>query len=137
MSGHKFTWANSHRVPTYEKLDRVLVSTEWEQNFPLVTVEVLNREILDHTSLLLSRGDEAKTKKQPPFKFELDWLLKDGVFQVVSEVWKKENKGGTPMQRWQNKIRRLRQFLRGWANNMNGVYKKRKARIVQESGGTR
>jgi hypothetical protein len=102
-----------------------------------VIVEVLNREILDHTSLLLSTGDEAKTKKQPPFKFELGWLLKDGVFQVASEVWKKENKGGTPMQRWQNKIRRLRQFLRGWANNMNGVYKKRKARIVQESGGTR
>jgi hypothetical protein len=27
MSGRKFTWANSRRVPTYEKLDRVLVST--------------------------------------------------------------------------------------------------------------
>jgi hypothetical protein len=29
MSGRNFTWANSNRVPTYERLDRVLVSTEW------------------------------------------------------------------------------------------------------------
>ena len=27
MSGRKFTWANYAEVPTYEKLDRVLVST--------------------------------------------------------------------------------------------------------------
>jgi hypothetical protein len=39
MSGRKFTWANSRRVPTYERPDRVLVSIEWEQNYPLVTVE--------------------------------------------------------------------------------------------------
>jgi hypothetical protein len=115
MSGCKFTWANSRRVPTYERLDRVLVSMDWEQNFPLATVEALNREIFDHTPLLLSLGEKAKSKKQLPFKFELSWLLKDGFFEVVTEVWKKESRGTTPMQKWQNKIRRLRQFLRGWA----------------------
>jgi endonuclease/exonuclease/phosphatase family metal-dependent hydrolase len=57
MSGRKFTWANSRRVPTYERLDRVLVIMEWEQNFPLATVEALNRKISDHTPLLLSTGE--------------------------------------------------------------------------------
>jgi hypothetical protein len=52
-------------------------------------------------------------------------LLREGFFDVVSEVWK-ENKDTTSMQRWQNKIRSLRQFLRGWAKNMNGAYKKEK-----------
>jgi hypothetical protein len=56
MSGHKFTCANSRRVPTYERLDGVLVSTDWEQKCPLATVEALNREISDHTHLLLSVG---------------------------------------------------------------------------------
>ena len=28
LSGRKFTWANSLPVPTFERLDRVLVSTE-------------------------------------------------------------------------------------------------------------
>jgi hypothetical protein len=31
MSGSKFTWANALPNPTYEKLDRILKSTEWEQ----------------------------------------------------------------------------------------------------------
>jgi hypothetical protein len=52
---------------------------------------------------------------------------------VVSEVWKKENKGGTPMQRWQNKMRRLRQFLRGRAKNMNGAYKKEKQELLRKA----
>jgi hypothetical protein len=133
MSCGKFTWANSRRVPTYERLDRVLVSTEWEQNYPLATVDALNREISDHTPLLLSTGENAKPKKQPPFKFELGWLLKDGFFDMVSEVWSKETRGSTPMQRWQNKIRRLRQFLRGWAKNMNGAYKKEKQELLRKA----
>jgi hypothetical protein len=46
--------------------------------------------------------------KQPPFKFEFGWILKDGFVDMVSEVWHKENRGVTLMQKWQNKIRRLR-----------------------------
>jgi hypothetical protein len=76
-------------------------------------VEALNREISDHTRLLLSTGEKAKPNKQPPFKFELGWLLKEGFFEMVSEVWSKETRGSTPMQRWQHKIRRLRQFFEG------------------------
>jgi hypothetical protein len=34
MSGCKYTWANSLPIPTYERLDRVLASTEWEQKIP-------------------------------------------------------------------------------------------------------
>jgi hypothetical protein len=100
MSGHKFTWANSRRVPTYERLDRVLVSIEWEQNYPLATVEALNREISDHTPLLLSTGEKAIPKRQAPFKFDLGWLLREGFFEMVSEVWNKETRGNTPMQGW-------------------------------------
>jgi hypothetical protein len=89
MSGRKFTWANSRRIPTYERLDKVLVSMKWEQHYPLATVEALNREISDHTPLLLSTGEKSRPKKQPPFKIELGWLLKEGFFELVSGVWKK------------------------------------------------
>jgi hypothetical protein len=99
MSGRKITWANSLPTPTYEKLDRVLISTEWEQKYPLATVNALCREFSDHTPLLLYSGDENKNKNQNQshFKFELGWLLRDDFFELVSEVWKKENKGGTPL----------------------------------------
>ena len=39
LSVRKFTWANNLQIPTYEKLDRVLVSTEWELKNPLATVK--------------------------------------------------------------------------------------------------
>jgi hypothetical protein len=41
MSGRKFTWANNLHNPTYEKLYRVLMPIEWEQNFPLSMVQGL------------------------------------------------------------------------------------------------
>jgi hypothetical protein len=39
MPRRKYTWANSLSTPTYERLNRVLVSTDWEQNFSLATFE--------------------------------------------------------------------------------------------------
>lgn len=53
LSGPKFTWASSAEVPTFEKLDRILVSIDWERKFPLFSVKALTRDIPDHTPLLL------------------------------------------------------------------------------------
>jgi endonuclease/exonuclease/phosphatase family metal-dependent hydrolase len=44
------------RGSTYEKLDRILVTIDWEQKFSLASVQVLTREISDHTPLLLDSG---------------------------------------------------------------------------------
>jgi mannosylglycoprotein endo-beta-mannosidase len=134
MSGRKFTWANSKSVPTYEKLDRVLASTEWEQKFPLVTVDALNREISDHTPLLLSTGEKACVGSQPEFKFELSWFLQKDFFETVARIWNSVDYGSTPMKKWQNKIRRLRQYLRGWAKNVNGNFRREKDELFRLAG---
>jgi hypothetical protein len=47
----------------------------------------------------------------------------------VKEVWQKETKGSSSLEIWQNKIRALRRYLRGWAKNMNEAYKKEKKDI--------
>jgi hypothetical protein len=52
MSGWRFIWVNSLPNPTYEKLDRIIMSTEWELRHPLSTVVDMMREVLDHTPLL-------------------------------------------------------------------------------------
>jgi hypothetical protein len=51
----------------------------------------------------------------------------------VSEVWHKERRGITPMQRWQNKIRGLRQFLRGCAKKNDRAYKKEKHDLLRKA----
>ena len=60
MSGRKYTWVNYLKNPTFERLDRVLVSTEWEQHYPLATIVALSREISNHTPLLLNTGKKKK-----------------------------------------------------------------------------
>jgi len=123
LSGRKFTWANSAEHPTFERLDRILVSTDWEQKFSLSTVEALTREISDHTPLLLDTNQASHRGNTPLFKFELGWLAKDGFFDLITNVWKAENRGTSPLQRWQNKIRTVRRYLRGWAKNQVGQNK--------------
>ena len=39
---------------------------------------------------------------------------------------------GSPIERWQAKIRRLRQHLRGQAKNVSGAYKKEKTTIFKK-----
>jgi hypothetical protein len=71
MSRRKFTWANSLPNPTFEKLDRILMSTEREKNFSLANVMALYRDISYHTPLLLDTGGAPSSGSQPLFKFEL------------------------------------------------------------------
>lgn len=133
LSGCKFTWANSLLNPTYEKLDRVLVNTEWEEKNPLVTIQALSRDLSDHTPLLLDTGRGSNRCSQPLFRFELGWLLREDFRRVLTNCWTKEIRGATNIERWQNKIRRLRQFLRGWAKNISGAYRKEKMRLMTKA----
>jgi len=126
MSGRQFTWAGPGDNPIFEKLDRVLVSTDWEDKFPLSTVEPRDRDISDHTPLILNTGASTHHSVQRPFKFERGWLIRDGFYDMVVSVWQSETSGHTPLERWQNKIRRLRQHLRGWAKHTAGTYRKKR-----------
>lgn len=108
------------------------MSTEWELKYPKAIVQTLLREISDHTPILLDTGDSSQTNKKHMFKFELGWLLRDGLYNIVNDVWQKENRGKTPLEVWKNKIRKLRQYLRGWVKNTSGAYKKGKTRNYEE-----
>jgi hypothetical protein len=49
---------------------------------------------------------------------------------MVANIWQSESFGSTPLERWQFKIRRLRQHLRGWASHTAGSYKKEKKTLL-------
>jgi hypothetical protein len=85
-------WANNLQTPTYEKLDRILVSTNWELKYPKVTVYTLRRDVSDHTPLLHDTGMPSQ-QRASMFKFELSWLFKDDFYEMVENLWQKEKKG--------------------------------------------
>ena len=132
LSCRKFTWANSLPQPTFEWLDRVLVSTEWEFKFPRATIQALPREITsDDMPLLLSFVDR-RGASQPIFIFELGWLARVDFWEVVERSWKSDCEENTALYIWQNKIRRLQQFLRGWAKNKRGHYEEEKKELISK-----
>jgi hypothetical protein len=55
MFGRQFTWANNLPDPTYEKLDRVLMDSDWEDKYPMVSVELWNVLSLCRAMLLFFR----------------------------------------------------------------------------------
>jgi hypothetical protein len=132
MSVRRFTWANALPNPTYEKLDQILVSTEWEQKFPLANVITLSRDISDHTPFLLDTGQAPSCGNQPLFKFELGWLLREGFADMVKDIWESVTNEQDSMRRWQAKICRLQQHLRAWAKNVSGANRKEKRGLLDK-----
>jgi hypothetical protein len=54
----------------------------------------------------------------------MGWLTRDGFFDMVADIWQSECRSYSTLERWQNKIRNLRQYLRGWAKHTAGIYRK-------------
>jgi ubiquitin len=65
------------------------------------------------------------------FKFELGWLIRDGFHDMVTSIWEHETRGNNSREKWQNKIRDVRQHLRGWAKNTAGTMKKEKVQLTK------
>jgi mannosylglycoprotein endo-beta-mannosidase len=130
MVGRQFTWANSLPEPTYEKLDRVLMGTDWEDKFPLVSVRALERieKLSDHAPILLTTGSTRPLGRKQ-FKFELGWIHRDGFLDMVKNVWDRPVTGQTPIERWNHKMRALRKHLSGWARHITGILKQEKRKL--------
>jgi hypothetical protein len=127
MVGRQFTWANSLPDPTYEKLDRVLMDTDWEAKYPLVSVRALERiqRLSDHAPILLTIGVPKPPCKRP-FKFKLGWLQWEGFHDMVKNIWEIPASGHSPILRWNNKMCAMRRHLSGWASHTAGILKKEK-----------
>jgi hypothetical protein len=90
-----------------------LASPEWEMKYPKATVQTLTREISYQTPLLLDTGNPSKSSISQLFKFELSWLLKDGFYELVADIWRRKKEAAC-IEIWQNKLRYLSKYLRGW-----------------------
>lgn len=69
LVGGKYTWSNNQENPTLERLDRILISKQWENLFPTAFLYKLPREISDHNPLILSNQYGIPNRKIS-FKFK-------------------------------------------------------------------
>lgn len=65
----QYTWSNMRDNPSLAKLDRVLISQEWEDRYPLASVASLPRPMSDYVPICLSSGELTQPIKDQ-FRFE-------------------------------------------------------------------
>ena len=69
---------------------------------------------------MLGSGGATYSGNKNLFSFELAWFEREGFPDLVAREWAKDAGGRNALERWQNKIRHLRSFLRGWAKLLVG-----------------
>jgi hypothetical protein len=131
MSGGGYTWSNNHKDPTLERLDRVLMSKDWEALFPKVCVHKLPRYFSDHNPLIMATLCHQDPKVNE-FKFELSWLRHPDFYQKVKDIWEVPTRDNRVLDRVLFKIKKVKKILIGWGYNLSGMRKKRTREIQEE-----
>ncbi|KAL4180783.1 hypothetical protein AMTRI_Chr12g267800 [Amborella trichopoda] len=85
LQGCKFTGSNHSSNPPISKLDRFLISANWEEHFPRSLSMALPKLTLDHCPILLDTN--AVNRGLRPFRFELHWLLEKDLPALVQSWW--------------------------------------------------
>jgi len=83
LAGGSYTWSISCDPPVWSKIDRFLVSPNWEARFPVTSQKRLSRLYSDHFPILLNCAHFSARSR--PFKFENMWLKVDGFVGLVKQ----------------------------------------------------
>ena len=124
MTGGLYTWSNNQEDPTFEKLDRILVSKDWEDIFPTIMVRRLPSEVAHHNPLIVS----FRSRKQlnfTQFKFEISWLDNPKFLPTVEKIWNKPYRAKSSLDRIQQKSNFLNNTSKGWGFNLQGELRKK------------
>ncbi|XP_073368076.1 uncharacterized protein [Aegilops tauschii subsp. strangulata] len=112
MHGRRFTWSNERDQLVMTKIDRVLVSVDWELNFPDVLLQALSSNISDHAPLHLSTSAPFCPKRR--FRFETCWTRLEGFEQAVKDAWVCEDDTVDPFKRLNALLRNTASALQAW-----------------------
>ncbi|XP_073367993.1 uncharacterized protein [Aegilops tauschii subsp. strangulata] len=114
-------WSNERTVPTLTKIDRVLISIDWELENPSYLLQALSTGVSDHAPLHLSMSANFCPKKR--FRFELFWTRMEGFEDAVREAWVCDATIVNPYKRLDALLRNTANHLQAWGQRKLGNVK--------------
>lgn len=105
LHGRCFTWSNERENPTLVRLDRVLVSIDWDEKFPHAHLRGLGSDASDHCALLLQTNLGRMSKAR--FHFELFWPKFDDYDETIVQAWQRPIRQCDPLARLDAMLRTL------------------------------
>jgi hypothetical protein len=113
LHGQCFTWSNERDNPTLMRLDRVLISVDWDEKFPNAHLRGLGTDASDHCALMLQINVGQMSKDR--FHFELYWPKFDDYDDVISQAWQRPNTLTDPLARLDSMQRAMVRELQRWS----------------------
>ena len=112
------------------RLDRFLVSADWESQFSNVTQSTLSRPVSDHCPVML---DSDGIKSGPsPFRFENMWLKFVGFKDLLRDWWQSLHFSSSLSFILASKLKAMKGILKAWNKEVFGRVDKKKGGFKQD-----
>ena len=118
LQGGHYTWQGGSNGRSMSRLDRFLVTPDWESQCNRVIQRRLPRPVSDHFPIMLD--SEGVRTGPSPFRFELMWLKYEGFKEILKGWWQNLQYHGSFSFIISAKLKALKDLLKNWNREVFG-----------------
>ncbi|XP_070026635.1 uncharacterized protein [Nicotiana sylvestris] len=112
LQGACYTWTRGENCIQASRIDRFLISPEWNESFKAVKQQILPRMISDQKPIMLESGDWDANPSY--FKFKNIWLQSEGFMEKLKRWWQSYSFTGSADFILMQKLKTLKKDITTW-----------------------